>query len=211
MTSWVGGNIDKLLQKRLPINDITGVKQSNWHNYLLKAWINWAHANLLFLEPTVDDAAAQVVYPLPLDDVIKNELPAYGRLQLTWSHSVLNNVKQDVGCRQGKWRATWNRRNLFSGHPQEVSDVKLPDIKRNAVSLQLFDQLLFPMMAAAAQMGRHITWPRCHFYKHRLRLRSILPRRLDDVNTQYNFIGSRQKAAPVRISARPPGILGFVS
>lgn len=43
-----------------------------------------AHANLLFPEATVNDAAAQVVYPLPLNDVIKDELLAYGRLELTW-------------------------------------------------------------------------------------------------------------------------------
>lgn len=40
--------------------------------------------NLLLPEASVDDAATQVVHPLPLDDVIKDELPACRRSQLTW-------------------------------------------------------------------------------------------------------------------------------
>lgn len=52
--------------------------------------------------------------------------------------------------------ATWNRRHLFSSYPQEVSDVQLPDVEGHSVPLQLFHQLLFAMMAAAAQADRRI-------------------------------------------------------
>jgi len=41
--------------------------------------------HLLFPEAPVDDAAAQVVHPLPLNDVIQDELTANGGSQLTWS------------------------------------------------------------------------------------------------------------------------------
>lgn len=40
--------------------------------------------HLLFPEASVDDAAAEVVHPLPLDDVIEDELPGFGGSQLTW-------------------------------------------------------------------------------------------------------------------------------
>lgn len=63
---------------------------------------------------------------------------------------------RDVSCRQQTMVATWNRWHLFSSHPQEVSDVELPDVERHSVSLQLFHQLLLAMMAAAAQADRHI-------------------------------------------------------
>lgn len=42
---------------------------------------------LLFPEASIDDAATQVVHPLPLYDVIKDKLPACRRSQLTWKHS----------------------------------------------------------------------------------------------------------------------------
>lgn len=40
--------------------------------------------HLLFPEASVDDAAAEVVHPLPFDDVIEDELPGCGGAQLTW-------------------------------------------------------------------------------------------------------------------------------
>lgn len=108
-----------------------------------------------------------------------------------------------------KRHATWNRWNLFSGHPQEVSNVELPDIKKHAVPLQLLDQLLFSMMAAAAQTGCHImnvllflqacVWPQ-----------SVLPRRLNDIDAQYDFIGSGEETADAGLPARSLGILAVV-
>lgn len=55
-----------------------------------------AHANLLLPEATINDAAAQVVYPLPLNDVIKDELLAYGRLELTWRQNKRILVKKET-------------------------------------------------------------------------------------------------------------------
>lgn len=46
---------------------------------------------------------------------------------------------------------TWNRSQLFSRHPQEVSDVQFPDVEVDPVPLKLFDQLLLPVLAAAAR------------------------------------------------------------
>lgn len=46
---------------------------------------------------------------------------------------------------------TWNGCDLFSSHPQEISDIQLPDIKGHSVSLKLFDQILLAVVAAAAQ------------------------------------------------------------
>lgn len=43
-----------------------------------------ADTDLLFPEASVDDATTQVVHPLPLNDVIQDELPACWGTQLTW-------------------------------------------------------------------------------------------------------------------------------
>lgn len=117
-----------------------------------------AFANLLLPEASVDDAPAQVVYPLPLDDVIEDELPAHGRLQPTWRAQTARWVFHNGGGGEGadgeKKKATWDGRDLFPSHPQEVSHVELPDVERNSVPAQLRDQLLLPMVAAAARTDR---------------------------------------------------------
>lgn len=67
---------DKKEGKLLAICQINNDKSS------CRALVKMLH--LLFPEASVDDAAAEVVHPLPLDDVIEDELPGCGGAQLTW-------------------------------------------------------------------------------------------------------------------------------
>lgn len=49
---------------------------------------------------------------------------------------------------------TWHGCDLLPSHPQEVSDVQLPDIEGHSIPLKLFDQLLLSVAAATANTNQ---------------------------------------------------------
>lgn len=53
-----------------------------------KLTMHMPSACLLFPKASIDDAATQVIHPLPLYDVIKDKLSACRRSQLTWRQSA---------------------------------------------------------------------------------------------------------------------------
>lgn len=54
---------------------------------------------------------------------------------------------------------TWDRWDLFSSDPQKIPNVQLPNVEVHSISLQLFDQLLLPVVAATTQTnkGNHLS------------------------------------------------------
>lgn len=58
--------------------------------------------NLLFPEASIYDAATQVVHPLPLNDVIKDELPASRRTQLAWRQKQKECDHNALSCYVGQ-------------------------------------------------------------------------------------------------------------
>ena len=177
--------------------------------------------HLLFPEASVDDAAAEVVHPLPLDDVIEDELPGFGGSQLTWRQKQwdCNVISAQGKCSKSNSSvfccvsssfclplpgtgATFSRATHRKSPTFSFLTSKLTPFLCSSLTSSCLRWWLPPLHRQNDVTHPHMTSAESLFVSRRL----LLPGRLDEVDTENNLVCFRQKTSCARLPARCLGV-----